>query len=172
MYWVCEGRQPRSCCIPGLSIAFFALGLLGAWFFFWRKSAQNTVYGKPGTALAPLTRCLENLWYVDAFYTKVAFSTVHFCRHACGIFDTYVVDGFVNLQGYICRFLAWVVGIVDYEGVDGSVRGLGSSTLKLGRAARRVQSGNLQQYLYLSVFLAVGVMAISVWIIFAFVNGK
>ncbi len=158
--------------VLGLSLASLALGVAGAWFFFGRKAAEDRVYGRPGTLLAPVTRALEKLWFVDILYDKVFVSAVHFCRHACGIFDSLVIDGLVNLQGHICRFCAWVVGIVDDEGVDGSVRGIGGSTMRMGRWFRRLQTGNLQQYIYTSVLLGAVVLVVSVCLIFYWVKNS
>jgi NADH-quinone oxidoreductase subunit L len=152
--------------VLGLSLAAFAIGLAGAWYCFGRKEVESKAYGAAGSPLAPLRRALENLWYLDALYTKLLLGALHGCRHACDVFDKVVVDGLVNLQAHVARFLAWVVGNVDYDGVDGAVRGLGSGTLKAGRWFRKLQTGNLQQYIYASVFLAVGVLVVSVGLIF------
>ena len=106
-----------------------------------------------------------NLWYVDRLYSIVFVGGVHVLRHICGFFDAYAIDGLVNLQGWICRGLAWLVGKADYDGVDGAVRGIGEATLAGGRRIRRVQTGHVGQYVYASVFLAAGALALTSWII-------
>lgn len=152
--------------VLGMSILAFLGGLLGAIYCFGRKIVQEKQYGLPGTPLAPLNKCLTNLWYVDALYNRVFFTLVEVLRHTCGIFDKWIIDGIVNLQGYLCRFISFLVGKFDNGIVDGSVNGVGKGTLGLGRWFRRLQTGNLQQYLYASVFLAVLVLGASIWIIF------
>jgi NADH:ubiquinone oxidoreductase subunit 5 (subunit L)/multisubunit Na+/H+ antiporter MnhA subunit len=153
--------------VLGMSLLAFALGVLGAWAFFGPYSplARKDVL-KPGTVtgalLRPLNYCLKNLWFVDALFHKVFVNLVHALRYVCGKFDQVVIDGLVNLQAHICLFIMWVVGIVDYEGVDGTVRGLGNTTLRFGRWFRRLQTGNLQEYVYASVFLAAGVLVVFV----------
>ncbi|MBI4585594.1 MAG: NADH-quinone oxidoreductase subunit L [Planctomycetes bacterium] len=153
-----------------LSLAAFLLGLFGSWVFFGPRSplASRDLL-KPGTlagaVLGPLNHCLKNLWFVDALYNLVFINLVHFLRVLCGAFDMYIIDGLVNLQGHLCKFLAWVVGIADYEGVDGTVRGLGGVTLWAGRLMPRLQTGNLQEYVYASVFFATGVLLVSVALI-------
>ncbi|MGH2626524.1 MAG: hypothetical protein ACRDHY_07740, partial [Anaerolineales bacterium] len=92
---------------------------------------------------------------------------LHTLRRLSGFFDKYVIDALVNFQGYLCRFVAWVVGLADYWGVDGAVRGLGEATLEGGRQVRRVQTGRLGQYVYASVLLFAGVLAVSFFMIWA-----
>jgi NADH-quinone oxidoreductase subunit L len=152
-----------------LSIGCFVLGVLGAWLFFGPRAplpAQRTLAPDAplGRALRPLRYCLVNLWFVDLFYYKFVLGLLHLLRHACGIFDKVVVDGLVNLQALICLTVSWAVGRVDYDGVDGTVRGIGEVTLRSGKWLRRVQTGRIQDYLYATVFLTAGVVLVSLLI--------
>jgi hypothetical protein len=153
-----------------LSLAAFGFGVLGSWVCFGPKSplASRDLLKRgtlTGAVLGPLNYCLKHLWFVDAFYNLVFVNLVHALRLLCGAFDKYIIDGIVNLQGHICIFLGWVVGIADYEGVDGTVRWLGDATLKAGRLMRSLQTGNLQEYVYSSVFFAAAVLLVSVAIV-------
>ncbi len=149
-----------------MSISAFILGLLGALFFFSPRSPlSKKEFIRPRTALGILHRAVWNLWYVDKFYYMVFVNLVHLLRRIAGLFDNYVIDWLVNLQGYLCRAVAWIVGIADYEGVDGAVRGIGEATLSGGRKIRKVQTGRIGQYVYASVFLFAGILAVSLWMI-------
>ncbi len=154
-----------------LSLVALSLGVGAAWFFFWpsapgAKKNMLAPQAPLGKALAPLTYCLKNLWFVDAFFCKFFLGLLHFFRYLCGIFDALIVDGIVNLQGWICRSLGFLAGKVDNEGVDGAVRGLGKVTLRGGRAMRKIQTGKLQEYLYASVYLAAGVVVVALVVFF------
>ncbi len=56
---------------------------------------------------------------------------------------------------------------MDYHGVDGTVRGLGETTLRGGRWVRRLQTGFLQAYVYASIFIFAGVVLLSVLLIWS-----
>jgi hypothetical protein len=64
------------------------------------------------------------------------------------LFDIYVIDAMVNGTGKLCARLAWFIGGVDLFGVDGLVNGVGQTMIGFGRAARKVQTGRLQNYVY------------------------
>ncbi len=150
-----------------LSMGAFLFGLLGAWFFFGPNSPGSkkdmlAPEAPLGKALKPLNHCLVNLWFVDAFYYAFFLKALHVIKDISYRFDKYVVDGIVNLQGVLCKAISSLVGIVDYEGVDGTVRGIGKTTLSIGKFAKIFQTGKLQQYLYASVFLAVGAIGLTV----------
>ncbi len=139
----------------------FVLGLAVSALFF---SPMGPLRGKDVVGsgpLAPLNACLRNLWFIDAFYTWLVLRVLHVFSFASGFIDKYFVDGFVNFWGGLCRYVSSVVGTLDYHGVDGSVRGIGETTLWGGRRARRLQTGFLQQYVYASVFLFAGVVLIA-----------
>ena len=61
--------------------------------------------------------------------------------------NTYVIDGVVNLVGFVTMKIgSWVYGTVDQKGVDGVVHGLSASADSAGSALRRWQTGRVQQY--------------------------
>ncbi len=70
-----------------------------------------------------------------------------------------MVDALVNGAAKFTVRLAWFTGGVDLLGVDGLVNGLGQTVIGLGRAARKVQTGRIQHYVY-------GFMAILLLIVF------
>ena len=46
--------------------------------------------------------------------------------------------------------------MLDYWGVDGTVRGIANTVRFAGRRLRRVQTGFLQEYVYASLYLSGG----------------
>ncbi|MBI4576491.1 MAG: hypothetical protein HY722_09540, partial [Planctomycetes bacterium] len=145
--------------VTWLSIAVALGGIALSWLVFAGPLAGRDLIGQAG-ALAACRRLLENLYYVDWFYYRVVIGAVHVLRLFLGGFDRYVVDGLVNLWGWTLRVVARLSGWADHAGVDGAVRGTSGAVLLLGGSARRLQTGRLQDYLYLTVFLGVMVFGV------------
>ena len=142
----------------GVSIALFASALILAFSFF---IPRGPLFGREkgvARALSPLYVSLQNLWYLDRFFTWLVLHVLHTCQVICGHFDRVFVDGFVNFWGSVCRFFTGAAGVLDYWGVDGLVRGIGNSTLAGGRRLRRLQTGFLQEYVYASLYLSGGLL--------------
>ena len=141
-----------------VSFGLFASALLLAFCFF---IPRGPLFGREkgvARALSPLYVSLQNLWYLDRFFTWLVLHVLHTCQVICGHFDRVFVDGFVNFWGSVCRFFTAAAGVLDYWGVDGLVRGIGNSTLAGGRRLRRLQTGFLQEYIYASLYLSGGLL--------------
>lgn len=147
--------------VPLAATAMFLVGLGAAALFFLPK---GPFYGRDLVgrgALAGVNTFLKNLWYLDRIYTSLVLHVLHVLHFICGKFDANVVDGIVKFWGRVCHYFSGVVGYVDYKGVDGTVRGIGDSTLWSGSKLKRLQTGLLQQYVYASVFLFAGIFLVA-----------
>jgi NADH-quinone oxidoreductase subunit L len=72
-----------------------------------------------------------------------------------------VIDGVVNAAGVGSRRAGeWIYKWIDQGAIDGTVNGSGFGAGRLGDAARRLQTGRVQQYGSL-LFGAVAVLAIA-----------
>ena len=141
-----------------VSMGLFASALLLAFCFF---IPGKPLYGKEKAIagrLKPLYVSLQNLWYFDRFYTWFVLRLLHTCQVVCGHFDRVFVDGFVNFWGSVCRFFTGAAGVLDYWGVDGTVRGIANIVRFGGRRLRRAQTGFLQEYVYASLYLSGGLL--------------
>ena len=99
---------------------------------------------------------LYNKMGFDGLFDIVVVSIVKIVSNFIGLVDRGVVDGIVNLFGYLTKQLAFGIGFFDWELVDGAVRGTGRSVVRLGRRFHLAQSGNLRgyvMYLILSIML-------------------
>jgi NADH:ubiquinone oxidoreductase subunit 5 (subunit L)/multisubunit Na+/H+ antiporter MnhA subunit len=72
-------------------------------------------------------------------------------------FDLHVVDGLVNVVGWFGRVFSTLQGWLDLHVVDGIVNFVGLSTGWVGRQMRRLQTGQVQDYL---LYVLLGVVAI------------
>ena len=152
--------------VLGFSTSLFVMGagLASLFFLPWGPFYRKRVI-QPGRPLGYLHACLRNLWFVDAVLTWIALRLLHVTVAAVGAFDKYVIDGFVNSWGGVCRFLTALTGTVDYWGVDGAVRGIGRLNLWAGLRLRRLQTGFVQEYVYASIFILAGLFLVSVLIV-------
>jgi len=89
---------------------------------------------------------LYNKYFVDEGYFRfVIHPFVRMCRVA-GRFDNLVIDGVVNLAGFLMKILAWISGAIDRHFVDGAVLAAGDLIRASGSQIRRIQTGRIQNY--------------------------
>ncbi len=69
--------------------------------------------------------------------------------------DTHLVDPFVNLMGWLGRGLSALLDWLDQGLVDGLVNLTGQVMTQLGATLRVIQSGNVQDYLWLALLTVV-----------------
>ncbi len=133
--------------LPALwgSLAAAGLGILLSYLTYVRG-----VISAAGTAarLRPLYLLLKNKYFFDELYGAVVVRGVLAFSFLARILDIYVIDAMVNGAGKLAARLAWFIGGVDLFGVDGLVNGLAQTVIGFGRAARKVQTGRLQNYVY------------------------
>ena len=61
--------------------------------------------------------------------------------------DGRVVDGLVNLAGWIGRLFGGLQGLIDRVFVDGMVNLVGDTIVVAGRSLRALQTGRIQTYI-------------------------
>lgn len=107
-------------------------------------------------------RVVYNKYFVDEFY----FAT--FVRGVLGLnkfsawFDSRVVDGLVNLAGYVTVVYSRIIGWFDFRVVDGLVNLSAWLTNFSGAKLRKLQTGNIQQYAYVAVLGVVVVLVFKI----------
>jgi len=133
--------------LPALagSILMSGLGILMAYLTYGRGVVSAAAWSR---YLRPLYLLLKNKYFFDEVYQVLVVRTVLLLAGLARLFDIYVVDAMVNGAGKLSARLAWFVGGVDLFGVDGLVNGLAQTVIGFGRAARKVQTGRLQNYVY------------------------
>ena len=110
-------------------------------------------------AARPIYTFLVHRWYVDELYNRIfVLPTLGLARFVAAI-DTQLIDRFINSLAWIARQIATVDAWFDRVIVDGIVNVAGSVTWKAGLELKRIQTGNLRQYV---MFIVVGTVAIFV----------
>ena len=144
----------------GSSIAVALAGIFVAWRLYKRRPAVPDAVENLGF----LHRLLANKYYVDELYnaTLVA-GTIAFSK-AMAWFDTWIIDGIVNLVRHITVFpLGHGSNLFDKYVVDGLVNGVASTARGGSRMFRRMQSGFVQNY---ALVMGAGIVLITVVYLF------
>ena len=147
----------------GLMLASVAMATLG-----W---AMARAFYKDEAELAMLRAAnrlrYENLhafafdnFRIDELYAATFVRGFAACARAAAWLDEVVVDGAVRALAAVTRAAAWLTGALDRVFVDGAVDGVAALVLGGGRAAQRVQTGRVNNYV---LGMAVGVVLLVVW---------
>ena len=140
------------------SIAIAAIGLGLGWWVYWRKPLEA---GQPDplTKLGGLHTFLKNKWYFDELYDW-AFVRPSI-RLGVGVYrwiDRWLIDGVLHAIARGAGRLAEAFRAFDRVVVNGGVDAFVEAIKAFGRWFREVQTGWVQQYLYV-VVLGVLVLA-------------
>ena len=139
--------------LSGIALAFFV--------FHFRRKKQ---WVKPGGLMEWYQGVLLKAYDVDGFYTAVPIALMHWFSSVCAFIDRVFVDGVVNAFAVVTRVFSWVIGRVDYHGVDGAVRGTGEAAFEAGRRLRGIQNGRIQDYVGLTVYgMAIVFVIVVAW---------
>jgi NADH-quinone oxidoreductase subunit L len=113
----------------------------------------------------PIWTVLENKYYIDDFYFKFIIDPIKInLAKAVDVFNTNVIDRFINGFGQIASFLGAIIyNNIDQNGIDKFLNISSSGTDSFGAKVKLLQTGRTQQYLML--FLG-GVVTISLLILF------
>jgi len=110
-----------------------------------------------------LYRTVYNKYYVDEAYDATVIAGTMSLSRAMAWFDATIIDGIVNGSAVIVKLLSQAYGLFDHYVVDGAVNGVGALTSLVGGGVRRLQTGNINAYLYVIVLAVVGVMMARIW---------
>ncbi len=129
------------------SIGIALSGFVFAYIFF--KDYRSKVPLGFKKMFPGLHRLVFNKYYIDELYQSTMINGSVIFSKICGWFDTYIIDGLVNLIAYIGRLFSWLNGLHDTYVIDGAVNGLANLSGKFGQTIRQVQTGRIQTYIYI-----------------------
>jgi len=103
-------------------------------------------------------RLFDRKYYLDEIYQTVFVNGTLLLARLGSLFDQYIIDGIVNGSASLTRFTSWLNGLFDNYIIDGIVNAIANLTFWTGNKFRRVQTGNINGYLYgilIAVVLAI-----------------
>ena len=131
--------------LTSVLIAFAGAGLAMSLY----KDARSKVPAQFIEKYPVLHRVIYNKYYVDEFYQATFIALTLWLSRASDWFDKTVVDGLVNGVAWVGKQLGFASGAHDNVVIDGAVNGLARATGAGGNALRKVQTGRIQNYLYI-----------------------
>ncbi len=159
-----------------LSVAAGLLGIAAGWNLYITNPIRTPADEPLRDRLGPLFSFLANKWYLDwydphppqpGFYiTRVFIRTAVAQRWV----DVHIVDGLVNLVGYVTAFvLAKLHRFFDQFVVDGLVNLTAWLTGRIGNGVRKAQTGLVQHYMFIVV---TGLALIALWTLMKQMSGS
>ena len=140
-----------------LSVAVASLGALIAYLMYRRESLSPARFAN--LAGGVVYRLFDRKWYVDEIYQFLFVNSILLLAKVLSAFDAYVIDGIVNGAASVTRFFSWLNGLFDNYIIDGIVNAVANFTFWAGNKFRRVQTGNINSYLY-GILIAVAALII------------
>jgi NADH-quinone oxidoreductase subunit L len=142
--------------LMGISFAVAATGALLGFLIYYRGALSPSRFANFAGGF--FYRLFDNKWYLDEIYQAVFVNGTLLLARVFSAFDKYIVDCIVNGTASLTRFVSWLNGLFDHYIVDALVNALANVTFWAGNKVRRVQTGNINSYLYgilIAVVLAI-----------------
>jgi NADH-quinone oxidoreductase subunit L len=132
--------------LMAVSISVAALGFFIAYLMYYRTALSPDLFANLAGGL--FYRLFERKYYFDEIYQAVFVNGTLMLARMGSLFDQYVIDGVVDGSASVTRFVSWINGLFDYYIIDGLVNAIANITFWVGNRFRRLQTGNINNYLY------------------------
>lgn len=156
-----EGQVDHTALEWGLAIASVVWTLFTAFLaytlYIKRPELRSRIMNR--LSMQRVFTLLNNKYYVDEIYEAIIIQPIRKLFEFLAAFDAMIVDGLVNLTGFIGRALGDFVGVFDNEVVDGAVNGTGWTAQTGGKGASSLQSGKIQTVIASSLILFLAIVA-------------
>ena len=144
--------------LMAVSVSVASLGVFLAYLMYRRESLSPAIFAN--LAGGSLYRLFDRKWYFDEIYQVVFVNGTLLIARFGSLFDQYIIDGIVNGAAALTRFVSWLNGLFDQYIIDGMVNLIANVTFGIGNKLRRVQTGNINSYLY-GILIAVLLLIIA-----------
>jgi NADH-quinone oxidoreductase subunit L len=141
-----HGSHAVELTLMGVSIAVAAGGVLLAFLMYYRGAIAPARFADLAGGF--FYRLFDRKWYFDEVYQVVFVNGTLLLARIGALFDQYVIDGIVNGSAALTRFVSWFNGLFDNYIIDGIVNAVANVTFWAGNRLRRIQTGNINSYLY------------------------
>ncbi len=135
----------------GLMLLSLAVATAGCVIGYTLYSKRTDIPAALAAKFPGLHRAMQNKFYVDEIYEAVFVNNLLRLNDFLAMFDLKVVDGAVNLTGFLTKVGAYISGGFDRIFVDGLVNLVANVARWGGAGVRRLQSGQIQAYLFYAV---------------------
>jgi NADH-quinone oxidoreductase subunit L len=151
-----HAHDPMEYVLMLVSLAIAATGIFFAYRFYVKdREAPARIRERIGGFAA----LVADKYRIDELYNATVIGPTLSLSRFLAAFDLLVIDGIVNLTGYLTRIVSTLNGWFDNMFVDGAVNGVGRLGAYLGARARSLQTGVIQ-YNVVGVFAGVLIMVL------------
>ena len=138
--------------------SFSLVGFLVAYLMYYRGVLSPETSAKLAGGF--FYRLFDRKWYVDEIYQVIFVNGTLLLARIGSLFDQYVIDGIVDGSASLTRLAAWLNGLFDNYIIDGIDNAIANTTFWIGNKFRRVQTGNINSYLY-GILIAIVLLIIA-----------
>ncbi len=142
--------------LMAISISVAAFGFFIAYLMYYRGALAPERFSNLAGGF--FYRLFDRKWYLDEIYQAIFVNGTLLLARIGSLFDQYIIDGIVDGSASLTRFTSWLNGLFDNYIIDGIVNAIANITFWAGNKFRRVQTGNINSYLYgilIAVVLAI-----------------
>ncbi len=132
--------------LMAISISVAAFGFFIAYLIYCRETLLPERFVNFGGGI--WYRLFDRKYYVDEIYQVVFVHGALLLARIGSLFDRYIIDGIVDGSASLTKFISWFNGLFDNYIIDGIVDAVANITFWAGNKFRRVQTGNINSYLY------------------------
>jgi NADH-quinone oxidoreductase subunit L len=142
-----------------LSIFVAAFGIILSFsIYFWKKIDVEKLTERMGL----FYRLSYNKYYFDEMYQATFVNGLLLWNRILNWFDNAIIDGLVNLSAWITRNFSFLSGKFDNSVIDGLVNEIANITQDTGKYLRRVQTGQIQTYIFAALLGAITIIIIKI----------
>ena len=144
--------------LMAVSVSVASFGAFIAYLMYRREALSPEIFANLAGGF--LYRLFDHKWYFDEIYQVIFVNGTLLLARLGSLFDQYIIDGIVDGSAALVRFAAWLNGLFDQYIIDGMVNAVANITFGIGNKFRRVQTGNINSYLY-GILIAVVLLIIA-----------
>jgi NADH-quinone oxidoreductase subunit L len=132
--------------LMAFSVAVAAFGFFIAYRMYYRQAMAPERFSSLAGGL--FYRLSYNKYYIDEFYQFVFVGGTLLLARIGAWIDRYIIDFMVDGSAKTTAFISWINGLFDNYVIDGIVNRVAGSTFAAGDKFRKIQTGNINGYLY------------------------
>ena len=144
--------------LMAVSVTVAAFGFIVSYLMYYRGILSPEPFAKLAGGF--FYRLFDRKWYFDEIYQVIFVNGTLLLARIGSLFDQYIIDGIVDGSASLTRFASWLNGLFDDYIIDGMVNAVANVTFWMGNKFRRLQTGNINGYLF--VILIAMVLAVYV----------
>jgi NADH-quinone oxidoreductase subunit L len=144
-------------------VSVAAFGFYLAYLVYFRRTLAPERFSSVAGGM--LYRLSYNKYYIDELYQFVFVGGALLLARIGAWIDRYIIDFIVDGSAKLTAFISWMNGLFDNYVVDGIVNAVANSTFAAGDKFRKLQTGNINGYLYviLGAVLAAMIIKLRYW---------